>query len=87
MFADSPALRLLGFGVRLGDPALPLLDRDAHLEPRAELLLRAAALRNLPDPTAPADSPSGHRMQRAGLTIATLIALIALLRHLIGQRP
>src|SRR3712207_8873501 len=37
LFADSPLLRALGTGVRVGDPALPLLRRDVRLEPRASL--------------------------------------------------
>ena len=41
LFGDSPTGMALGIGLRVADPALPLLRRDAELEPRAAYLLRA----------------------------------------------
>lgn len=64
MFADSPSARLLGFGVRVGDPALPLLRPDAVLHPKAEFLLRAHSLRKLPDPTTSWNAPNWRRAVR-----------------------
>lgn len=64
MFADSPSARLLGFGVRVGDPALPLLRPDSVLDPKAELLLRARTLRKLPDPTTNWNAPNWRRAVR-----------------------
>jgi hypothetical protein len=64
MFADSPSARLLGFGVRVGDPALPLLRPDAVLDPKAEFLLRADTLRKLPDPTTSWNAPNWRRAAR-----------------------
>jgi hypothetical protein len=64
MFADSPSARLLGFGVRVGDPALPLLRPDTVLDPKAEFLLRAHALRRLPDPTTDWNAPNSRRAAR-----------------------
>ena len=58
LFADSPLLRLLGLSARVGDPALPLLRRDAQLEERARRLLHADALRQLPDALADPESPN-----------------------------
>jgi hypothetical protein len=64
MFADSPSARLLGFGVRVGDPALPLVRPDAVLDPKAEFLLRAHTLRKLPDPTTNWNAPNWRRAVR-----------------------
>ncbi|MBW0001428.1 MAG: hypothetical protein JO015_20225 [Verrucomicrobia bacterium] len=64
IFADSPSARLLGFGVRVGDPALPLLRPDAVLDPKAEFLLRATNLRKLPDPTTGWNAPNWRRALR-----------------------
>ncbi len=49
LFADSPLLRRIGLGLAVEDPALPLLRPDAPADPRAAHLLRADALRRLPD--------------------------------------
>ena len=56
MFADSPLLRSLGMGARVGDPALPLLKPDSKLDPRAEELLHSDAVRTLPDAMADPES-------------------------------
>ncbi len=66
MFADSPTARWLGLGVRMGDPALPLLRPECRLDRRTERLLRASLLRTLPDPITSWNSPNArfllHRM-------------------------
>jgi len=58
LFADSPLLRGLGIGMRVGDPALPLLRRDAVLEPRTASLLQFDQIRDLPDALAGPESPN-----------------------------
>jgi hypothetical protein len=67
MFGDSPTAQVLGFGMRVGDPALLLLKPNVRLDSDAERLLRADFLRALPDPTAPWDSPNGHSWIRRGM--------------------
>ena len=61
LFGDSPTARNLGFGWRVGDPALPLLRPDARLNARAARLLRAKTVRAQPDPLADHDAPNAHR--------------------------
>jgi hypothetical protein len=56
LFADSPLLRSLGMGARIGDPALPLFKPDAALDDRARRLLQADRIARLPEPLADADS-------------------------------
>jgi hypothetical protein len=58
LFADSPLLRLLGLSARVGDPALPLLRQDAHLDERTSRLLHADAVKRLPDALADPESPN-----------------------------
>ena len=60
LFGDSPTARNLGFGLRVGDPALPLLRRDARLDARATRLLRVETVRAQPDPLASHDAPNAH---------------------------
>jgi hypothetical protein len=60
VFADSPTARAIGFGMRVGDPALGLLKPEVRLDPDAERLLRADILRALPDPTTAWNAPNGH---------------------------
>src|SRR6185437_5079399 len=76
MFADSPTAQSLGFGVRVGDPALALLKPDARLDPNAERLLRADFLRRLPDPTAEWNSPNGYSWIRQGMGLMLLFAVV-----------
>ena len=58
MFADSPLLRLLGIGARIGDPALPLLKPDAPLSPEARQRLQFEGVKELPDAVAGTESPN-----------------------------
>jgi hypothetical protein len=76
LFADSPTASTLGFGMRVGDPALPLLKPEARLTPDAERLLRADLLRKLPDPTAQWDAPNGHLWIRRGLGWLLVLAAV-----------
>jgi hypothetical protein len=72
MFADSPLLRWLGLGVRVGDPALPLLKADADLPPAVKQKLQFDKVRRLPDALADPESPN------AQLWIHRLLPAIAL---------
>lgn len=76
MFADSPTARTLGFGMRMGDPALALLKPDARLDSRAERLLRADLLRALPDPKTQWDSPNGYLWIRRGAGLMLILAAV-----------
>ena len=76
LFADSPTARALGFGMRVGDPALPLLKREVRLDQNSERLLRAGLLRALPDPTAQWDAPNGHLWIRRVLGLMLLFAAL-----------
>jgi hypothetical protein len=87
LFADSPTARMLGFGMRVGDPALMLLRTDLQLDPETERLVRADILRALPDPTTEWDSPNGHLWIRRGLVILGVIAIIAGLKRRRPYRP
>jgi len=85
LFADSPTARTLGFGMRVGDPALALLKPEVRLDPDAERLLRVDILRKLPDPTTPWNAPNGHlwiRRALGGLLIfAALGSFVFYARH------
>ena len=60
LFGDSPTGRALGLGLRVGDPALPLLREDAVLDERARYLLRAPVVSRQPNPSAAHDAPNAH---------------------------
>ncbi len=60
LFGDSPTGQALGVGLRVGDPALPLLRPDAALDERARHLLRVATVSQQPDPSAAHDAPNAH---------------------------
>ena len=76
LFADSPTASALGFGIRVGDPALPLLKPEARLASDAQRLLRADILRALPDPTTPSDAPNGRLWIRRVLGLLLLLAAV-----------
>ena len=82
--ACSPTARCcarLGIGVRIGDPALPLLRPDAHLDARARELLQFDEIKNLPDALADADSPNARNwlLQRGlpALGLSVAVGLVA----------
>src|SRR5207302_2070654 len=58
LFADSPLLRRLGIGVRIGDPALPLLRPGAELDPFAYERLQFDKIKHLPEAAADVESPN-----------------------------
>lgn len=60
LFGDSPTGQALGLGLRVGDPALPLLRDDAALDGRARHLLRVRVVSQQPDPSAGHDAPNAH---------------------------
>ena len=61
LFGDSPTGQALGFGLRVGDPALPLLRPDVQLDALITQLLRVETVRAQPDPSAAHDAPNAHR--------------------------
>jgi hypothetical protein len=77
LFADSPLLRWFGVGVRIGDPALPLLRRDADLQEPARTSLQFDKIKNLPDALANVESPNvrlwSHRLLPFALVAAPLL--------------
>lgn len=75
LFGDSPTGMALGIGLRVGDPALPLLRPDARLEPRAARLLRVGTLRLQPDPVASHDAPNA-RLWLGRVAVWTVVVLV-----------
>jgi len=86
LFADSPTARLIGFGMRVGDPALLLLRSNAEFDPETEGLIRADVLRRLPNPTTDWDAPNGRLWIKRGLLALGMVALAAGLKSLFGRR-
>lgn len=82
IFADSPLMRSLGVDLRSGEPALPLIRRDAELPGGAEKLLHGKALRGLPDPAATSGSMSmrqlHHRLLITGTIMTGLLAMLGI---------
>ncbi|MBV9326521.1 MAG: hypothetical protein JO352_22390 [Chloroflexi bacterium] len=74
LYADSPLLRWLGIGVRVGDPALPLLKPDAALEQPARDRLQFDTIKRLPDALADADSPNVRLWLHRALPLTIPIA-------------
>ncbi|HEX6567482.1 MAG TPA: hypothetical protein VF020_24535 [Chthoniobacterales bacterium] len=72
MFADSPAARAIGFGLRVADPALALLRPDVRLDDRSEFLLRAETLRALPDPVTKWAAPNAQRITKRVLFLGMI---------------
>jgi hypothetical protein len=60
LFGDSPTAHNLGFGWRVGDPALPLLRAEAALDERSRRLLRWNTVAGLPDARAAHDAPNAR---------------------------
>ena len=58
MFADSPLLRWFGVGVRVGDPALPLLKPEVSLPLDVKQKLQFEKIKRLPDALAEPESPN-----------------------------
>ena len=72
MFADSPAARAVGFGLRVGDPALALLRPDVRLDDRSEFLMRADTLRALPDPVTEWAAPNARQLTKRVLFLGMI---------------
>ncbi len=87
LFGDSPTARSLGFGLRVGDPALPLLRPDARLNSRDHRLLRVETVRTLPDPLAAHDAPNAHRWLGRFIVWGMLASVVGLIvRRLTSRR-
>jgi hypothetical protein len=72
LFADSPLLRGIGIGVRVGDPALPLLRADTPIDRRTRDLLQFDTIKNLPDALADVDAPNVRLWAHRLLPLATV---------------
>jgi hypothetical protein len=77
LFADSPLVRWFGVGMRIGDPALPLLRPDANLDPDARGLLQFDTIRRLPDALADVGAPNVRLWMHRLLPVVLLAAPIA----------
>ena len=77
LFGDSPTGRALGLGLRVGDPALPLLRADAELDPRAQRLLRVGVVSRQPDPLAAHDAPNAHLWLGRAVVWSVVLAFAA----------
>lgn len=78
LFGDSPTGLALGLGLRVGDPALPLLRDDVQLDPRAARLLRVSRVQAQPDPVASADAPNAHVWLGRTLVWSFLVLILSL---------
>jgi len=87
LFADSPTAGLIGFGMRVGDPALMLLKFDAKFDLETDRLIRADVLRALPDPAADWDDPNGRLWIKRALLALAIVALPIGLKSLLRRRP
>jgi len=76
MFADSPLLRALGVGMRVGDPALPLFKPVAQVDEPACTYLQFEKIKDLPDAMADVESPNARLWATRLLPIALLTALL-----------
>jgi hypothetical protein len=86
LFADSPLLRWLGVGMRIGDPALPLLRPDAELDESARRLLQFEKIRHLPDALADPESPNVRLWTHRLLPVFALAAPLAVRTYSSGSR-
>jgi hypothetical protein len=86
LFGDSPTARNLGVGLRVGDPALPLLRRDTRLGARAETLLRVSTVREQEDPLAGHGAPNARVWLGRIVIWMTLGALIGSICRLAFRR-
>ena len=76
MFADSPLLRALGLNMRIGDPALPLIKRDAQIDEPARTLLQIEKIGDLPDAVASPESPNIQLWVHRGMMLGALATLV-----------
>ena len=86
LFGDSPTARSLGFGLRVGDPALPLLRPDAWLDDRANRLLRVKIVRAQADPQARHDAPNAHRWLGRVIIWSVLASVVGLVARRLKSR-
>jgi hypothetical protein len=86
LFADSPLMRLLGIGVRIGDPALPLLRPDTALDEGSERLLQLDQLRRLPDALADAQSRNVQMWLHRLLPAAVVGVAVGAIAYSSGSR-
>ena len=86
LFGDSPTALSLGFGLRIGDPALPLLRPDAHLDARATRHLRVETVQAQPDPLAGHDAPNAHRWLGRIMIWSAVVLVFGMVARLSSHR-
>ena len=86
LFADSPLLRWFGVGMRIGDPALPLLRHDAELDEDTRRLLQFDTIRGLPDALADVEAPNVRLWVHRILPLVMLAGPIAVRAYSSGSR-
>ncbi len=75
LFGDSPTGLSLGLGLRIGDPALPLLRTEVALDARAMRLLRVKQVSAQPDPLADHAAPNA-RLWLGRIIVWSVLGLI-----------
>ncbi len=86
LFGDSPTGLALGFGLRVADPALPLLRPGVKLDQRAAYLLRAETVQAQPDPLTGYDAPNARLWLGRVIVWSVVASVLAGLYRLI-RRP
>lgn len=87
LFGDSPTGMALGLGLRVGDPALPLLRSDAVLSPEAARLLRVSKVKTQPDPVANHDAPNARVWLGRVLTWIVMALAVDGVYRLVRREP
>lgn len=86
LFADSPLLRSFGIGLRVGDPALPLIKPDAIIGEPARSRLQIDKIRHLPDPLADAQAPNARLWLQRLLPLALITTPLVVRNYSSGSR-
>jgi hypothetical protein len=77
LFGDSPTGQALGLGLRVGDPALPLLREEANLDERAKKLLRLSVVSQQAVAFAAHDAPNARVWLGRAIVWSVLLGLVA----------
>lgn len=86
LFGDSPTALSLGVGLRVGDPALPLLRAEAPLDARTRHLLRFSAIQTQADPLADHTAPNARLWLGRAIVWTVLVGFAALTTRPLRRR-